>query len=761
MVPFGLFVVGDGRTLLNANALYACCGFTSENSEWTPGTTELTDTVDFMYPNELHTAESYKSGVVPFWNPYQGGGLDYSSNSQSSIFHPAKLLFLLVGPLTAHTAGVLLSMFCLVLFSYVLLKRVGLKWLPASIGALSYLSTPWLLFWAEWNTIFWIMASWPLLLYLLYNRKTSSVRWQRFQLVLIAFVLGLQFYFGHLQFSLFAVGIVTMWFLIEFIKGSAKKRVFAEWGIVMIITLLIASVTLVNSIAMLSEGHRTSSTRDSLNTEKIIEFDVKPLTYPVQISTDKSFYIHSAILLETTRLVILVSIVLLGVKIVRRSKFQTIKQTPHFLLVLLGLTIVGVGFGWSLPGFDQLITSIPVVKGLTPHYFIAIAVMSVPFLAAFLFNQWLTYRSKKRTIFESRHYIFAAVSVIAVLYAVILAYIFTQDLKIVSISWLACIPLIFIIFMKNAHKISRVIVSISVVAILLVNIWVYMYAFLPAPSKDSFTVGSPAMQCISDDATTRGIKFPRVLSVLPPNSHFYYHLSTLNIYDPFYPQHTKDFNDALNYPLKQRVTFGDNALITVNFDKTDWNEALGVNYQIRYLNEAAPTGYKKVCSDERYVSYKSTTNNEVIYSASKTLQLTEKAQLEAVRTGNINKGVVLQSSLSTREYVPGTVSDRVIKGNKISFVSTSDSSQLVFIAQSFDDGWTAKVNGKQTPILKADYKFMAIEIPAGVQNVELSFKPKYFHISLWLVGFGIITGLTYAAMDLRSKRQTRKHLTKR
>jgi len=38
-------------------------------------------------------------------------------------------------------------------------------------------------------------------------------------------------------------------------------------------------------------------------------------------------------------------------------------------------------------------------------------------------------------------------------------------------------------------------------------------------------------------------------------------------------------------------------------------------------------------------------------------------------------------------------------------------------------GWTARVNGKATPILAANYAFRAIEIPAGTSMVEFSYWP--------------------------------------
>jgi hypothetical protein len=380
--------------------------------------------------------------------------------------------------------------------------------------------------------------------------------------------------------------------------------------------------------------------------------------------------------------------------------------------------------------------------------------MAVPLLAAFLFDRWLIQKVAKKMNWLGLHsFASIGVSILAVVSSIILACSFVLHHTTVAISWLACAPLILASITKNAPARIRLITSISAVLILLISLWVYLYAYLPAPAKQSFQVGSPIMQCVANDASGHNIRFPRVLSVLPPNSHYYYRLSTLNVYDPFYPQSTEDFNDALNYPLKQRPTYGDNALISVNFDKSNWNQALGINYQIRYREEAPPSGYEKICGDDRYVAYRSSTQNSIIYSASQTTSLTDRQQLNMVRAGSLGAGEVLQSKLPTRDYIPGRISEEEIGGNSITFVSNASTSQLVFIGQSFDEGWTARTNGTPVSIIKANYKFMAVEIPAGTQHVSLTFTPKRFVISLWGVGVGVAATLAYSALDMIRKRQ--------
>ncbi len=48
---------------------------------------------------------------------------------------------------------------------------------------------------------------------------------------------------------------------------------------------------------------------------------------------------------------------------------------------------------------------------------------------------------------------------------------------------------------------------------------------------------------------------------------------------------------------------------------------------------------------------------------------------------------------------------------------------LVYMADSFFDGWTATVNGKNVPIMPANYAFRAVEVPEGLSRIEFHYWP--------------------------------------
>lgn len=87
--------------------------------------------------------------------------------------------------------------------------------------------------------------------------------------------------------------------------------------------------------------------------------------------------------------------------------------------------------------------------------------------------------------------------------------------------------------------------------------------------------------------------------------------------------------------------------------------------------------------------------------------------------------------------------------NNISFASNNSQNGLaVFSDIYYPHGWTAYIDGKETPILKANYILRALKIPAGQHKIEFKFHPKSFYLGntvaiitsilIYLVGFACL-----------------------
>jgi hypothetical protein len=66
--------------------------------------------------------------------------------------------------------------------------------------------------------------------------------------------------------------------------------------------------------------------------------------------------------------------------------------------------------------------------------------------------------------------------------------------------------------------------------------------------------------------------------------------------------------------------------------------------------------------------------------------------------------------------------------DEISFTSSNSKDGLaVFSDIYYSKGWKAFVDGKETPIMKADYVLRAIKVPSGQHKIEFTFRPESFY----------------------------------
>jgi uncharacterized membrane protein YfhO len=62
---------------------------------------------------------------------------------------------------------------------------------------------------------------------------------------------------------------------------------------------------------------------------------------------------------------------------------------------------------------------------------------------------------------------------------------------------------------------------------------------------------------------------------------------------------------------------------------------------------------------------------------------------------------------------------------------------MVVISQAFYHNWRASIDGRPTPLLRANYAFQALEVPAGRRQVILVYEDRAFY-------FGALVSLVSA-----------------
>ena len=97
--------------------------------------------------------------------------------------------------------------------------------------------------------------------------------------------------------------------------------------------------------------------------------------------------------------------------------------------------------------------------------------------------------------------------------------------------------------------------------------------------------------------------------------------------------------------------------------------------------------------------------------------------------------------------------------NTVTISTTSACAGLLVLNNSWAPGWVATIDGRATPLLRANYLARAVALPAGSHEVRLTYAPRSFFLGLALTGATIV-GLVAALLGRRGARRTRRAYAK-
>ncbi|HET6316904.1 MAG TPA: hypothetical protein VFG86_10630 [Chloroflexota bacterium] len=167
------------------------------------------DALVYFIPQRAYLARSLLSGQLPLWDPDIFLGAPFLANPQTAVLYPPSWLFLVGPPHAVYTLQLVLHAFLAALFTYLFARRAfGVSVLAGAIGGLSYAFGGFAVGQVgHLNQI--SAAAWLPAVLLAYQRFTATrhTRW----IALGALALGLQILAGHPQetyMTLIVLGIL-------------------------------------------------------------------------------------------------------------------------------------------------------------------------------------------------------------------------------------------------------------------------------------------------------------------------------------------------------------------------------------------------------------------------------------------------------------------------------------------------------------------------------------------------------------------------
>jgi uncharacterized membrane protein YfhO len=109
--------------------------------------------------------------------------------------------------------------------------------------------------------------------------------------------------------------------------------------------------------------------------------------------------------------------------------------------------------------------------------------------------------------------------------------------------------------------------------------------------------------------------------------------------------------------------------------------------------------------------------------------------------------------LSTRQ-LKATANFLRYENKRVTIATSTNSEAILVLADSYDPGWKAFVDGEEALIQRANLFFRAVPLPAGDHTVEFRYEPRSFTVGfrisvLTLIALAVATAVV--AMRSRSK----------
>lgn len=737
------------------------------------------------------SVDIFKSLQWPLWNPYSFTGTPFLATYQSATLYPLNI-FLLLPKYYGWGLFIFSQTFIATLGMYLFLSlyiKSKLARLTGSIiFALGGLMTTWVELATATHGIIWL----PLSLYFIEKFKSEpKIRYLLFLICTTTLIILA----GHAQISTYTFAVIISYsFIITLYKDwrfflgrfllITSSLIFA---IFICAPQLLPSLDLLHKSIRLTESYTEEFNFGLLPLKDIFKFFIadffgNPVT--------RNYWGFSNYF-ETSGFIGTLSLPLLLFSYLYLKKNKII----IFFLILLTVSLVLT--------FDNLVShtiyllKIPLLTSSYASRMLFISTFSISILSAFTLDQIIRNRLEERKIF--RLAVWSWASYVGILVGSIIThqiikniissatgkthlkpylnfYLKDQDYAlsnfIISIrnSFLPILLisgfLLFFMVIRNVRskfieKHRLTIICFGLFLIITFDLGRYFLKFNPFVSQKFIFPEVPAIQYLQAQPGIFRIGREHA-EVLPPNTWIAYNLQSVEGYDPIYlNQYGKFINFVNGGDIKHdgvsrygeltnyKSTFLDAAntkyFIGVGRDQNGQLPGDLINYK---FNEAK---FKRVFQDKSAVILENPDAMDRVYFA-KSVKLVPKDQ--------VNDNIIdpkfdprYETIISKDLNISSITGKGIAKitnytSNIVKIQTQTQSDEILVLADQYEEGWHARIDGKETLISPANLIFRAVKIPPGNHEVVFNYYPESFDTGLKISGatLGLIVFLSCLAI---------------
>jgi len=686
----------------------------------------ISDVFSYFFIIKHISTDILKQGIIPYWNNFSFSGTPLLATFHSTVLSPWNLFFLLPKYL-----GWGMNIFTSVLFAamsmYFYLTVLVKNRIARIVGALVFSLAGPMTTWVEFGTAVWAAGSIPLILLgmemaIIYHKP------KYYSLITVSTVLLVLS--GHVQLLTYAMIIVPIY---VFFRARNLKKIFLAI-LSMAVGFLLTAIQLIPTADFYTRSIRADDKYSStfnyglVPVTELIRFWVPDFFgNPVTGNTWGGFIYHEYASFLGTLIIPLV----IAALFYRRS---------FAVFFFSGLFLVSLFFVLDQPlsrGFFAL--PLPLITYSSASRLFFLSVLGGSVLAATFLDSPKWKRVLLITIF---------LMIITVIANLITPEIFQKiSLKNSLLPVLQLTILGFLIFSKKNHRL----IPLIILVLITFDLSRYFLKYNPFVRSDLIFPPTPVIDYLKQSLSQfRLTREPGAL--MPPNTWSMYGFENIEGYDPLYlTGYNRFFHVVNNQPYFN--TAGRYS------ELTDFNPAFLDATNVRFLLSIKPKdpdqispytsrikamNYPLVFTDGNTQIYQNPNVLSRAYFVKKIHTVPTEVDLANILNDpnfNPRETAVLIKS-PDRKSGSGQVRNYLSGPNTFSFEVSASSAGFMVIANAYDPGWSAAVNGQPVAVVRSNGGLLGIDVPVGDFKVVFRYLPPFMSLAVTLSALtwlGVVT----------------------
>lgn len=689
------------------------------------------------YPWGMYAAEKLRMGMFPLWNPYSGTGIPLLANYQSAVLFPLHIIYYVFPNALAFDFLLALRMIIIGLTFWWFLKGEGLS-APASLaGAVGFAFCGYFM---RLSYMVHINVEMLLPLSLIVVRGLSKNPGIGHVLT-CSVTMGLALLGGNPQSVIILV--LFMIFMI-FTRASSVKNMFRAL-VILAMSIGIGGLVSFGQTLPFAEavsqswhvhevGHGFMHSPISSFFSLFAPWMLGPIREPA-ISTAFMPYIGATIF----------TLAIVGI--------INLKKLPKHAWGYAAFAIFFLGLGYGLEPFVY-IQSLPVLaRSVLAKYAHPAVVLCLTALAAHAVD---LIASKRVKVIKP-----ISASIIIILAASLLPYFMGFDIKIWHPAFAMGIVILLLLVWLFTHKSKPMAFAWAAALLVAVGV-VHDERGLKGLNIGTTESTKPEKTIINILNNNTQARFISSSTLMKPNLNLLQHASEFQIFEALYPErYVKLMSRLLGFEIKDAVKYFDknNAYFPLDnyLHESGLFEDLFASLGITDIVSAGYYGNKTLSIKHTEVGnadlFYIPININFINKPKKALNILSTKPYKMSDTAYIESGKDKTTTQETPE-VKMLIGFDANMEKRVYRIENRGKSTYMVIKETYYPGWRAFIDGVEAPILKANWLFMAVELPAKSQAsiLELRYEPHAFRIGLYASLTSVF--FIFAALFIRPERNS-------